>query len=1180
LQSHLKEAFSKVSDSKTCHPVDAGDVENFHVCQRWKREFEFLKSLGYDLLIAWWSQHTKGDDDIDELADLTKIELITPEEFLSWAEIAEENKSVDIKKPLAQCRATSSKDGQWQDKQEEIPSSSSQKPIKRQSSKTPLTESGTTQPLTDSTLPESSIRKGAESKSINLKQYIKPIEELPQVGFHIIRNSQDELLERFDALKTKRGQEWLKLREFTPDITIHSKYFDYDAKPDENLAINSGLGTGKSTFVNAKLLKDPDQGAVLGGYRNALNEQFCENGKKLNGQPWYQIQTDLKGTKDLAMIADSTSRIAGAVDSWGYFSPHYFDGKYAIFDEFGSVASHLNQSNTAVSLYRDVVKSRVCDALQNSKANCIADGNLRDFEVDYSEKLSGRKFTKILNTHKGNRGHIYLYNGSSKGRKATAEDVNNNLAKIEGEWISYDHKAEDYSKLHRVMMDLPIDIPLLILCDSQKKCQAWDKELTAKGRKVFRLDSTTSQTDLGKSFLKNPKKFILDENIDTVILSPSAESGISIEMADELEREIPGYFKYEFAFFFGVSLTDTQTQFLGRNRDPYTTKFVYAAPRSLPATTSLITNDDDSSDVFKTWLDTIQECASLSLQNIEEDQILQIAFEKIKKQLSDPHLQYQAKLLLKESFERDNSRHCLEYALREAGHKVTVVESKEDDLTDLIERCEQIDEERSIKIFESQELTPSEAKKLSPKLKKSEEERNQIKKAKVLEKLPGVQSKVAKFKGKIKALEEIKELEKSEQIRILEVAEKPYEEWQNSSQEIPKKGVTVIVEKPAFDPNFINKILHKDRLFIYRLESQYLLRNLDVAKLLQQEKWAKKLDLLTDPEKSDAASLPIAAYRSKYLEIHTLYEMGIEWFLQGNSWTDQTPEAIAFWEKGQSATIARRINTKHEDSPVAYTGKILNKYGFKTKSKQKSKDGVRYREYTIDTEDSLSQVTLECIEQRIQAKISGLEINWQKIIKNQVGVQAETKVGYTLEPAHLPPNNLYKASEQVCSLGGVENQAGVQATIQTGYTLKPAHLPPNNLYKASEQVCSVEGESNVAIEVAVEKNLTSSNVAIEVAVEKKVEPLAKAFESCDTVEVLAPETNITTELLAESLSTVESVDEFKEISEWFEPAEVLDAIAASNSLPLRSKLRGFYEALRGAIAYPWGNQSSSGFSFG
>ncbi len=1078
-------------------PVDAGDVQNSHVCQRWAGEFEFLRSLGYRIEIAWWNQCSKDDDDIDELNDLSVINFISVEEFLAWAKTAEENKSANIKKPLEPCRATSSKDGQWLGKQEEIHSSSSQTPIKQQSCKTPSTESGITQPLTDSTLPEASIRKTVESESANPKRYIKPIQELPKVGFHVIRRSQDELLATFDALNTKRGKEWLKLREFTPDVTIDSQYFDYDFKPGENLAIKSGLGTGKSYFTNAKWLANSDEGAVLGGYRNCLNEQFCANGEKLNGRYWHQIQQDLKGGKDLSLIADPQSRIAGAVDSWIYFSSHHFDEKKVIFDEAESVAKHLNQSNTAVSFYREIVKQRVSDALTNSAANLIADGNLRDFTVEYFEKLSGgKKFTKILNTYTGNRGKIYLYNGSSRKRKATEEDVKNGLAIKVDEWISFDHKLDDYSKLHRVMLDLPIDIPLLITSDSQKKCEAWDRELSDKGRKVFRLDSTTSTSDLGRLFLTDPKSFILSERIDTVILSPSAESGISIELADELKREIPGYFKYEFAFFFGVSVTDIQTQFLGRNRDPYTHKFVYAQTHSLP-TTRQITDEENSQDIFSMWAETMKDCASLSLEGLEEGEILKIALEKIKAQLLDPHTQYESKLLLKESFEQKYPRLCLEYALRESGWEVLTVESREDDLSDLRAVEQEIALEKATAVFSAEDITPTEADKLATKLNKTPQERNQITKSRLISRLPGIEQKIITEEKVVQSLEQFKKIQESELEKVTKVEDLSYQQWQDSSQDIPEGGLRVTVEKPAFNPDFVNKVLHQDRAFVSRIESQFLLRNPEICKLIQQYKWHKKLDLLTDPDSVSFGGLPMSRYRSRWLEINTLYQMGIDFFLKPeSSWHNESPQALSFWEKGKIPRNARNIGVRHEDDPCTYIGKVLKKFGLKTQElNQKTRpDGTRYREYSIREIDPLSQAVYECLEQRIKSQVLEFNFDWKKIVKNFGFKMAEMIVQSVVQPAHLHPDNYIKASDQVCSDAGSDEELD-EVAIAAIATHLQSITSPEELMEVRECVELQIFEGALSRLTQVE----SDRIA-ELAQASPVEQLVGLFTDCETQE--------------------------------------------------------------------------------
>lgn len=61
---------------------DAGDINNPQVMRRWSKEIKFLESLGKSVLIAWWGQKTKDDDDIDELESLDRVGFITPSQFL------------------------------------------------------------------------------------------------------------------------------------------------------------------------------------------------------------------------------------------------------------------------------------------------------------------------------------------------------------------------------------------------------------------------------------------------------------------------------------------------------------------------------------------------------------------------------------------------------------------------------------------------------------------------------------------------------------------------------------------------------------------------------------------------------------------------------------------------------------------------------------------------------------------------------------------------------------------------------------------------------------------------------------------------------------------------------------------------------------------------------------------
>ena len=84
-QVALEKLSAKYKTQRLVVPVDAGDVKNPHVSQRWKGEFKFLQGLGYDLQIAWWNQINKSHPDIDELSSIEAIDFITPKQFFDIA---------------------------------------------------------------------------------------------------------------------------------------------------------------------------------------------------------------------------------------------------------------------------------------------------------------------------------------------------------------------------------------------------------------------------------------------------------------------------------------------------------------------------------------------------------------------------------------------------------------------------------------------------------------------------------------------------------------------------------------------------------------------------------------------------------------------------------------------------------------------------------------------------------------------------------------------------------------------------------------------------------------------------------------------------------------------------------------------------------------------------------------
>ncbi|HEY9763481.1 MAG TPA: hypothetical protein V6D07_13200 [Trichocoleus sp.] len=78
----LKYTLEKLGAKSVILYPDAGDVLNKSVMRRWWKTAQLLQHLGYPCQVAWWGQvDKKPDPDIDELQDLTKIEIISFAQF-------------------------------------------------------------------------------------------------------------------------------------------------------------------------------------------------------------------------------------------------------------------------------------------------------------------------------------------------------------------------------------------------------------------------------------------------------------------------------------------------------------------------------------------------------------------------------------------------------------------------------------------------------------------------------------------------------------------------------------------------------------------------------------------------------------------------------------------------------------------------------------------------------------------------------------------------------------------------------------------------------------------------------------------------------------------------------------------------------------------------------------------
>jgi hypothetical protein len=375
--------------------------------------------------------------------------------------------------------------------------------------------------------------------------------------------------------------------------------------------------------------------------------QIQENAKERHGLTWYHIQQDLKGSpEELMLIKDPQSKILMCGDSITYIQPDDAVGKKFFIDEIESnLKASTSQLVQPLATRRQICKERLSQIATNCASFLACDGNMTDMTADYLEAISSKKITKIENLYTGNRGSLILYNGTVKREKNQET----------GKWEEVERRLDEYSLLLQMMME--DSERFIVATDSQEQLETWEKQLQTREKNTFRVDGTNSNTPERQKFIKNPAKYILENQIDVVLYSPSLDQGVSINLKN--------YFKRGYFFFFGVVLTDTQIQFLGRVRDPNIELFVYCQTRNLNANKL---NADSTPEVIKQFnLEFMEECLHLSTDSETfADKVRELG-ERLIEKSNDIHFDYDCKLRAKQHFEENNARNCFEYAARKLG---------------------------------------------------------------------------------------------------------------------------------------------------------------------------------------------------------------------------------------------------------------------------------------------------------------------------------------------------------------------------------------------------------------------------------------------------------------------------------------------------------------------------------
>jgi hypothetical protein len=501
-----------------------------------------------------------------------------------------------------------------------------------------------------------------------------------------------------------------------------------------------------------------------------------------------------------------------------------------------------------------------------------------------------------------------------------------------------------------------------------------------------------------------------------------------------------------------------------------------------------------SEGIQQHFLEYTRACASLSLSDMDEEnrsqKLIELAYKMIEKS-NDIHYQYECQLLAMAYFEQHNLRNCLEYAMREAGWQVQAVTGSKISTKELDEIKATIRTERAEKILVAAPLSTTEVQEIERQGIPKEEDKPKLARHKLLERIPGIEEKTITQKKIIRVPAPDPTTEKTLQNLAGAEAESPSPQDLDPVHTCPDNSINsqgncgqpegvgsasdgseasgtdgfIEVEqevtRAVFDADFIKLVKFQDRGLISRLEGQVLLRNPQTAKFLQQGKWQKKLGLFQDDTQVDGVKrINLTTYKSPWLKIHTLLEMGIGYFLQPEStWTQHTPEAIAFWERGKDPKIARQIGLEVGQNDVCqYIGRVLDSYGLKRESEKiKLPTGERVRQYRPKPLDPICQAIYECVEAKVLVSMAEEEpvLDGEKLIEKSPSVGAESPSPQALDPVHTCPNN------SINSQGDYGQAEGVGSELEQLLEALPF------VETADDFAAVVEGSPRQAIEDAI-----------------------------------------------------------------------------------------------------------------
>jgi Origin of replication binding protein len=493
---------------------------------------------------------------------------------------------------------------------------------------------------------------------------------------------------------------WLKSRTYTPDIVVNQSKFRFPQVPDKNVIIpgKSGLGSGKTEALIEQIRLSPNRSFLI-GYRNNLLLQTGNRASEV-GLKIYHLQED----DGRAFVADNATHLALCLDSIHHIDG-YFNGVDIYLDEAVSVLLHAVTGGTLKEEQGRAI-AILSKALRECNRVFLLDGNLADIYVDFIAKIAGKKVIKIENQAKIPPHNFKFIVGIDEDREI---------------------KKRDKSPLIKAL--LSDDIRPWIASDSKNLTDRLDEILRQSGKSGYVLNKDTSGEPWAKEFLANPDVFIEKYKPDYFIISPTAESGVSVT--------IKNHFTDKFTFFTGVQGTSSQHQILFRLRDDSIPHYVFCPEKS----TIRDRNNPKNYSVkaFSKLLDEkIIQSAMLAADG-NNSKMLEVIGNAIARS-NDDWWQLSCQLGALDNFEMNNLRKCLIHALEESGHNVEICEWDTDDEAKAKEKAaeEAVRMRYALELYQAVEFNSIDEASKAAKSNPSKEVQRRIEKTWLLDALPGI----------------------------------------------------------------------------------------------------------------------------------------------------------------------------------------------------------------------------------------------------------------------------------------------------------------------------------------------------------------------------------------------------------------------------------------------------------